>query len=200
MTDATNAELFQAEIRQLENEFTHLIGHIRRSYRDSANRVSPGLLPGTYKVLSFVASDGPLTASEIAERLLLDKGHLSRMLKDLDERGLIQREADPADRRSTVVTLSEVGRERFSAARRPSRDGLAIALSGFDPAEIATTSRVLRALYERMSTTLAESGNETADAELAPTTPAEPESTDPAEIAPAEPESTDSGSAGSGTA
>ena len=128
MTDAPDApDAFEAAIRQLESEFTHLMGHIRRSFRENANRVSPGMLVGTYKVLSFLASDGPLTASDIAERLMLDKGHLSRMIKDLDERGLITRQADPTDKRATLLSVSEAGRERFTAARRPTRDHTPIA-------------------------------------------------------------------------
>ena len=139
---------FEAAIRQLESEFTHLMGHIRRSFRDNANRVSPGMLVGTYKVLTFLASDGPLTASDIAERLMLDKGHLSRMIKDLDERGFVHREADPTDKRATLLSVSEAGRERFSAARRSTREGLTAALDGFDPADIDTASNVLRALHQ----------------------------------------------------
>lgn len=148
MTDSPAPESFETAIRGLESEFSHLIGHIRRSFRENAHRVSPGMLPATYKVLAYLASDGPLTASDVAERLTLDKGHVSRMIKDLDDRGLIQRDTDPNDKRATVLSVSELGRDRLNFARRPAREGLATALAGFDPSDIVTTSRVLRALYE----------------------------------------------------
>ncbi|MGF3053321.1 MarR family winged helix-turn-helix transcriptional regulator [Microbacterium sp. YY-03] len=167
MTNAEAPDAFEAAIRQLESEFTHLMGHIRRSFRENANRVSPGMLVGTYKVLSFLASDGPLTASDIAERLMLDKGHLSRMIKDLDERGLITREADPTDKRATLLSVSEAGRERFTTARRPTREGLTVALNGFDPADIDTASSVLRALYRHRWPT-ADEGAGIAAAESSP--------------------------------
>ncbi|GAA2542430.1 hypothetical protein GCM10009860_24100 [Microbacterium mitrae] len=147
MTETT-PDAFDTAIRGLESEFAHLMGHIRRSFRETAHRVSPGMLPGTYKVLSFLASDGPLTASDVAERLMIDKGHLSRMIKDLDERGLVQRDVDPSDKRASLLSVSDLGRERLNAARRPTRESLKIALVGIDPADIDTTSRVLRALSE----------------------------------------------------
>ncbi len=150
---AARAEAFDTEIRNLEHEFTLLLGHIRRSFRENAHRVSPGMLPGTYKVLTFLASDGPVTASEIAEKFMLDKGHVSRMIKDLDDRKLVLRDTNPSDKRAFLLSVSEFGRDRLNVARRPTRDGLATALAGFDPEDIATTSRVLNALYQGATVT-----------------------------------------------
>ena len=51
---------------------------------------------------------------DLRERLDLDSGHLSRMLRRLEKEGLVSTTADPADQRRRVVRLTDAG----SAARQ----------------------------------------------------------------------------------
>ena len=55
------------------------------------------------------ANDG-VTVRDLRERLDLDSGHLSRMLRRLEADGLVATAADPADQRRRVVRLTEAGR------------------------------------------------------------------------------------------
>lgn len=139
---------FTDAIQLLENEFIHLIGHIRRSFIESANRVSPGLLPGNYKVFTMIASNEPITASDTAERMMIDKGAMSRTIKDLEERDLIQRKPDPRDGRASLLTITEFGRERLTLAKSPTHESLADALVNFAPSQINEAAQIMRALYE----------------------------------------------------
>ena len=54
-------------VRALEAEFGELISRIRRVLADNAQRVSPGMLPGAYKVFTTIvrerASPCPLSRS-----------------------------------------------------------------------------------------------------------------------------------------
>lgn len=52
-----------------------------------------------------------MTAKEIAESATMDAPATTVALNDLEDRGLIVREADPTNRRSKVVSLTEKGRE-----------------------------------------------------------------------------------------
>lgn len=56
-------------------------------------------------------TDMPLTQRDLAERLRLEKSSVSRMAADMERRGLLVRERDPADRRSYRLRLTERGRE-----------------------------------------------------------------------------------------
>lgn len=49
--------------------------------------------------------DGPVTVSELASRLDLTLPTVSGVLADLDRAGLVERHADPADRRRTIVEI-----------------------------------------------------------------------------------------------
>jgi len=49
--------------------------------------------------------DGPVTVGELATRLGLTLPTVSGVLADLDRAGFIERRADPADRRRTIVAV-----------------------------------------------------------------------------------------------
>ena len=50
------------------------------------------------------------TVGELCERLMLDNGTISPLLKKMQEAGYIRRTRSPADDRVVVVTLTEAGR------------------------------------------------------------------------------------------
>ena len=59
--------------------------------------------------------DGP-TVSTLGERLFLDSGTLTPLLKRLESSGLIARERDPEDERRVRITLTAAGRDLRQAA------------------------------------------------------------------------------------
>lgn len=104
-------------VRALEAEFGELFTRVRRLYLDAAERVVPGLSPSAYKALIVIANRGPLTASALVERMLADKSQVSRLVRELYEHGLIERASDPHDRRSSLLSATELGRARLALAR-----------------------------------------------------------------------------------
>lgn len=59
---------------------------------------------------------GPLPMRELAARLLVDAPYTTVLVDDLEERGLVRREANPADRRSKLVHVTDAGRELAARA------------------------------------------------------------------------------------
>lgn len=77
------------------------------------------LLPAEFEVLQSLYLAGPDTAlkpSDLYRALLMSSGGITKLLKSLTARGLIDIRPDPADRRQKAVKLSETGRARFAAA------------------------------------------------------------------------------------
>ena len=72
------------------------------------------LTPTQYSVLALVRVRGPLGLAELTELEGLNPTMLSRIVKVLDERGLIRRLPDPSDMRAARV---EVTPEGAAAAR-----------------------------------------------------------------------------------
>ena len=52
----------------------------------------------------------PLSQQELAQRLLLEKSTVSRMVADLEHKGLVERERDPENRRTYRLRLTDDGR------------------------------------------------------------------------------------------
>ena len=55
-------------------------------------------------------TDVPLSQRELADRLRLEKSTVSRMIADLERLGLVERERDPASRRTKRLRLTREGR------------------------------------------------------------------------------------------
>lgn len=136
----------QAAVQALESSFSELMTVFRRFVADAAERVSPGMLPATFKALSVVSRFGPMTLSALAERLAADKGFLSRAISELEEMGLVARTPDPNDRRSRLITVTDLGHERLSEARAPHQGRLYEALADWSVDEIGHLSTMLHAL------------------------------------------------------
>lgn len=93
-SDDTRAARTEA-VRALEAEFGELINRFRRIITENANRVSPGMLPGAYKVFTTIVRREQVTLSALAEALLSDKGQISRTVRELEQLGLVQRTLTP---------------------------------------------------------------------------------------------------------
>ena len=133
-------------VRALEAEFGELITHFRRIITENANRVSPGLLPGAYKIFTTIARCERVTVSALSERMLMDKGQVSRMVRELEDLGLVERSADPTDGRSFLLELTPLGTERLSVARLPQEGMLLRTLSDWSLTDIGNLTRLLHAL------------------------------------------------------
>src|SRR5689334_16150185 len=96
MTDQTAR---REAVRGLEGAFGELMGEFRRVYAQAAESVSPGMLPGTFKVLSSIQRAGSISVSGLAERLTADKGQVSRSVTELEDLGLVERTTDAMDGR-----------------------------------------------------------------------------------------------------
>ncbi|MFI6782795.1 MarR family winged helix-turn-helix transcriptional regulator [Micromonospora sp. NPDC050276] len=71
-----------------------------------------GLTRAEYEILAVLRAAGDpfrLRPSALSERLLLSSGGTSNLVKRLGDAGLIEREADPSDARSSWVRLSTEG-------------------------------------------------------------------------------------------
>jgi DNA-binding MarR family transcriptional regulator len=105
-----------------------------------------GLTRTQLSVLGAVVRDGPLGLGELAEFEGINPTMLSRIIAKLDGEGLIQRIADPCDRRAARVqaTPSGVRTHRRSRARRTRL--LEAHLSGLHPDSAAQLLAALPAL------------------------------------------------------
>ncbi|HWI31863.1 MAG TPA: MarR family transcriptional regulator [Microbacterium sp.] len=146
MSDQQTTEARAEAVRALEVEFGELASQFRRHMQDTANRISPGMLPGAYKVLGTIARLGPITLSALAESLVADKGLVSRTIRELEGLDLVARTPDPADGRSSLLSITASGATRLADARRPAENRLSQALDAWSLDDIRHLTALLHAL------------------------------------------------------
>jgi DNA-binding MarR family transcriptional regulator len=75
-----------------------------------------------YIVLTALRDEPMRTQAALARAIGADKTRIIGVLDDLQARGLIEREPDPADRRVRLLRLTPAGRERHAKVRSAIRD------------------------------------------------------------------------------
>ncbi len=78
--------------------------------RLSRRQIFGDLTPTQFGVLETLYHLGPLCTGEIGAKLLKSGGNMTLVLDNLEQRGLVQRERDPQDRRRVLVSPTETGR------------------------------------------------------------------------------------------
>ncbi len=96
------------------------------------------LTPTQYSVLGLVRARGPIGLAELTELEGLNPTMLSRVVKALDERGLIERMPDPGDLRAARVAATEEGMRIHERVRDERTKVLSDCLHGL-PADTAAT-------------------------------------------------------------
>ncbi len=82
---------------------------------------SPLSLPEARLLYEIASAEEP-TATEIAQRLRLDLGYVSRLLSRLEERKLIRRKSSEKDARRSLIGLTAAGRKQFGTLDRRSSE------------------------------------------------------------------------------
>ena len=122
---------------------------ISRMARRLRQEAGAELSPSQTAALATVERHGPLTPSELAERERVQRPTVTRVLARLEEAGLIERAADPDDRRCSLVSISGEGRELLDTIRTRKDAFLVRRLESLDAADREALDRAAEIL-ERM--------------------------------------------------
>ena len=74
------------------------------------------------RLLLEIAENGYNTANQLVQVLRVDKGYLSRILKRLEERGLLAQTPAELDKRSKILSLTDAGNEQLAIINQRSDD------------------------------------------------------------------------------
>jgi DNA-binding MarR family transcriptional regulator/predicted N-acetyltransferase YhbS len=133
-----------AVVRRFNRSYTQRIGVLDDSFLGTGMPLGPARLLFEIGVAP-ATTQGPLTSQALRERLGLDSGYLSRLLRRLEEENLINVIPDPGDRRRRLVSLTEAGRERWKELELRSDDQARLIV---DPLTERQRERLARALSE----------------------------------------------------
>jgi DNA-binding MarR family transcriptional regulator/GNAT superfamily N-acetyltransferase len=120
-----------AAVRGFNRFYTRQIGVLRKTFLDSPYSL------GEARVLHEIASGRSSTATEIGRALDLDAGYLSRVLRNFEKRGLIERKASARDARQSHLRLSARGRRAYAPLEQRSQRDTGALLGKLEPGEQA---------------------------------------------------------------
>jgi len=107
-----------------------------------------GLTYPQYLAMLVLWEGDGLTVSELGQRLQLDSGTLTPLLKRLEASGLVQRQRDSADERRVLLHLTAAGRAlKLRAAKVPPQVACA---AGCSLDELAALTRRLKQLRDQI--------------------------------------------------
>ncbi|WP_434743204.1 MarR family winged helix-turn-helix transcriptional regulator [Micromonospora sp. SH-82] len=130
-------------VRAVEHELTALLRRSRAISLEIAREVHPEIEPNAYGLLLWLRRCGSTRLTELATRLGVGKGTLSRQIQALEVLGLVRRDPDPTDRRAWQLSLTEEGQRRFDAARSSRLDQIWRALEDWPAQDLADLARLL---------------------------------------------------------
>ena len=147
-TDSTTAPANAAGGARLDD--AELAARLRlvlnRLARRLRSQTPEDLSPSLTSALVSVELRGPITLGQLAVCERVTPPSVTRMVASLEERGLVQREVDPADRRIARVSLTTAGARTVQRTRTRKTAYLAKKLRKLDESELAVVRQALPVL------------------------------------------------------
>ena len=119
-----------------------VVGRLNRRLVGATGGLSYGLLSS----LATIAKRGPIRLADLAGIELVSAPSITRVVAELEARGLVARSVDPDDRRAFRIQVTEAGMDAVLQARAARTAVIATLLSDLTPADLAGIEAALPAL------------------------------------------------------
>ena len=114
----------------------------RRIRTNAAGTITPSQL----FTLATIIRNERLTIGQIAEHEHVKPPSASKIVTALEAEGLVERAADPSDRRCTYIVATDAGRAHLEAVRAAGRSWITERLAGLDADDVTALEAALPAL------------------------------------------------------
>jgi DNA-binding MarR family transcriptional regulator/GNAT superfamily N-acetyltransferase len=130
-----------AAVRRFNRFYTQQIGVLRE-----------GLLRSPYslteaRVLYEISRRDDPTAAELCRDLDLDAGYLSRILRDLTRKGLVEKRPSKSDGRQSLLRLTKEGRKEFATLNARQDEEVGAMLNKLSPEDQTRLIKAMRAIH-----------------------------------------------------
>jgi DNA-binding MarR family transcriptional regulator len=119
---------------------------ITRMARRLRQEAGTDLGPSQVASLATIERHGPLSPSELAERERIKRPTATRIVRHLEDAGLLERVRDPGDGRASILTVTGEGRALLRRLRERKTAYLAKRLADMDAEDRRTLERAAELL------------------------------------------------------
>lgn len=110
-----------------------------------------GISPSQFRAMVNLTTLGPLSQSELADRLSITGATTARLVDRMERDEWVRRERDPKDQRVKIVVPTEKVAGIWEEISQTGREVLEQAYQGVSPEELETVKRVLKHIRENLN-------------------------------------------------
>jgi DNA-binding MarR family transcriptional regulator len=134
---------------RLEDDLGFLLARAHRAMRRwlMARLDLFGITYEQFVVLTYLWHEANISQSELARRAFMDKTSLARMLRRMEDAGLLYRTSDASDARVNRVHLTSLGRDLQGKIDPLRSEGLQKATQSLSKEEVKGLKRLLNHIY-----------------------------------------------------
>ncbi len=138
------------DLDEFADETTRITRALLREYRirDRDEVFCYGVTVLQWETMDALGRLGEATMNEISSAMSLANSTMTRVVDQLVEKGLVERQVDPDDRRVVRIALTESGEEKLAQVRDCVRDAQKAVLAHIPPENRETILWALRQLWE----------------------------------------------------
>ena len=123
-------------------------GRLNRRIRSAGGGLSHGLL----SALATVQKYGPIRLADLAHQEFVSAPSTTRLVAELEKRGLVSRTTDPDDGRAFLIETTNAGEAEILRARTARASMVATLMSTLSPEEVAAIEAALPAIERAIET------------------------------------------------
>ncbi|AFH63000.1 MarR family winged helix-turn-helix transcriptional regulator [Paenibacillus caseinilyticus] len=144
MHNQTGTESRERLQLQLGEQLNALISAVHALNVRAAAKFDPAIQPAAFHIVRWLYSYGPTNAAALAESTAMDRSSVSRLVKQLESLGYVNREASPKDGRGVVLSLTEDGQQKVMEAIQEKESVYYERLSNWKDEELRDFIQMLR--------------------------------------------------------
>ncbi len=158
---STNAGLFFEKVAKtgmqdknaLQKNLFSLMINIREKMRAATKGVDEQMSPVQIQILQTLVAEGPMPQNALVDTLSKDKSQIARLVKTLEQNGLVLRQQSEEDRRVHIVAVASHVKERVALIMARERQLIADLFADVTEQDMEVFNRVLVALNEKSTQT-----------------------------------------------
>ena len=138
-------------VRFIDGYLSYLLARASHTvYREFHAQVrAAGLGSFEWRLLATLSDGDGLTIGELAREILAQQPTLTKLVQRMEKAGWVQRGADPADARRTLVFETKQGRATVAALLAQAKVHEDALLDGFSERDVTALKKILRTLISR---------------------------------------------------
>lgn len=119
-----------------------VVGRLNRRIRSASGELAHGSL----SALATVSKSGPIRLADLAAQEFVSAPSVTRLVADLEARGLVSRSVDPIDRRAFLIEATGAGEDALVVARTKRATLVAQILGDLDDDDLRAVAAAVPAL------------------------------------------------------